>query len=190
MPVGRAVSLPRRAVPVPCRWQRQEGMGWPESGVPGREHGRACWKRGVPGVPSSGSPRGQGAAAPPGCRLHLVALGDQSAAGVGTQGAPPRSGQLRYKPCCSQRILGKRFGFPREEGCPESCGAGSKGGKVVFFLQNESFHKARERWGPGRRLGPLGLVWGATARPRAGGSAGAAAAGLGKVKFYFCRGKS
>lgn len=102
-------DTPCRCPAVPRRGQSQEGMGWPDSGVPAR----LCWKRAVPGVPSSGSPWGQGAAAPPGCRLHLVALGDKSPAGVGTQGAPRLAlDNLDVTPAVRSASLGSTFGFP------------------------------------------------------------------------------
>lgn len=155
--MGHVASLPRRAVPA----AGPGGHGLVGEQGPGAgAHPGWLGSGGFPGSPAAGSPWGQGAAALPGCRLHLAALGDEPPAGEGhlVRVPPPSSGELRFNPSSPSALL-----RPREapgvylgcftEGCLASCGTGNQRTKMfvcwffVFFFQNKSFHKARGRWG-------------------------------------------
>lgn len=134
----RVVSLPRCAMPV---------------AEPGRKAGSGCGSPGFPGSPGSpapGSPWGQGAAAPPGCRLHLAALGDELPAGEGTAcppcPPPSSSGELRFNPFSPSALPRASSGSPwdlsrvfhRGGGMLGELRAGKPKGKPVFSRRRVS----------------------------------------------------
>lgn len=113
---------------VPFRWQGREGMLCPHRGVPGRFVLEAGSSRG----PQLREPLGTGRSGSAGLPAPSSGTRGPVTSRGGDTRCPPHSGQFRCNPYCSQRILGKPFGFPKEEECPESCGLESKGKKKDF----------------------------------------------------------